>query len=98
MNKKFARLLFIVLLFACPFQIFAQQTLRIQVIQKSLDSLAKYVPGLNQKVFPGANNQALIPGICLIINIGFLDACFWNIGVSPDRGFSTKGKWAVLVN
>lgn len=50
MHKKFNRSLFIILLFLCPFQLFAQQNQRIQAIQKKLDSLAKSVPGLNQYV------------------------------------------------
>ncbi|MFI5139335.1 MAG: secretin and TonB N-terminal domain-containing protein [Sphingobacteriales bacterium] len=57
MYKKLTRIVFALLLFACPFQIFAQQTPRIQVIQKKLDSLAKTVPGLGQKVFLQVNGS-----------------------------------------
>jgi len=81
MYKKFTRLLFIVLLFACPFKIFAQQTPRIQVIQKRLDSLAKYVPGLNQKVFLQVNGsiQQYLLGISSSNNL--------SISVDPKLSF-----------
>jgi type IV pilus assembly protein PilQ len=50
MYKKLTEWLFVLLLFVCPFSIMAQQTSRVKVIQKKMDSLARTIPGLNQKV------------------------------------------------
>jgi type IV pilus assembly protein PilQ len=81
MDKKFTRLLFIFLLFACPFQIFAQQTPRIKAIQKKLDSLAEYLPGLNQKVTLQVNGsiQQYLLGISSSNNL--------SISVDPKLSF-----------
>ncbi|HEY8782398.1 MAG TPA: secretin and TonB N-terminal domain-containing protein [Mucilaginibacter sp.] len=81
MYKKFTRIVFALLLFACPFQIFAQQTPRIQVIQKKLDSLAKTVPGLNQKVSLQVNGsiQQYLAGISSSNNL--------SISVDPKLSF-----------
>src|ERR1035437_984371 len=58
MYKKITPLLlFVLLLFACSFKTFAQQTPRIPVTQKKLDSLARTVPGLSQKVFLQVNGS-----------------------------------------
>ncbi|MDB5018764.1 MAG: outD [Mucilaginibacter sp.] len=50
MYKKLTGWLFVLLLFVCPFSIMAQQTSRVKIIQKKMDSLARTIPGLNQKV------------------------------------------------
>lgn len=50
MYKKSTRILFILILFFVPFRLLAQQTSRIQAIQRKLDSLGRSLPGLNQKV------------------------------------------------
>jgi len=65
MYKKLTRTVLICLLFICPLQLLAQQTPRIVAIQKKLDSLAKTVPGLNQKVFLQINGsvQQYLSGI-----------------------------------
>jgi type IV pilus assembly protein PilQ len=81
MHKKFTRLLFILLLFICPLQIFAQQTARIQAIQNKLDSLARTVPGLNQKVYLQVNGtiQQYLLGISAANNL--------SISVDPKLSF-----------
>ncbi len=66
MYKKITRLLFILLLFLCPFTLLAQQNTRVQSLQKKLDSLSKSVPGLNQKVqllVTGTSIQQYLMGI-----------------------------------
>jgi len=65
MCKKIIRLILILLIFCCPFNLLAQQS-RIPVLQKKLDSLSKTVPGLTQKVqlqVVGGSIQQYLSGI-----------------------------------
>ncbi|HEY9001293.1 MAG TPA: hypothetical protein VIM89_08060 [Mucilaginibacter sp.] len=65
MLKTFIRPLLILAMLCCSVSLFAQQG-RIQVLQKRLDSLARIVPGLNQKVqlqIVGGSIQQYLSGI-----------------------------------
>ena len=83
MYKKFTRLLFVLLLFLCPFRILAQENPRLQAIQKKLDSLAKSAPGLKQNVqlqVVGAPVQQYLIGIANANNL--------SISVDPQLNFT----------
>jgi type IV pilus assembly protein PilQ len=83
MYKKLTRLLFFILLLSCPFRLLAQQSDRVQAIQKKLDSLSKTVPGLNQKV------QLQVAGASLqLYLIGISNANSISISVDPQLSFS----------
>jgi type IV pilus assembly protein PilQ len=83
MYKKLTRLLFFILLLSCPFRLLAQQSDRVQAIQKKLDSLSKTVPGLNQKV------QLQVVGASLqLYLIGISNANSISISVDPQLSFA----------
>ncbi|TWI98628.1 type II secretion system protein D (GspD) [Mucilaginibacter frigoritolerans] len=81
MIKKFTRLLLICFCLACSFSALAQQTPRIRTIQKKLDSLAKVLPGLDQKVSLQINGsvQQYLQGIAAANNL--------SISVDPKLSF-----------
>ncbi|MDB5008363.1 MAG: outD [Mucilaginibacter sp.] len=81
MYKKLTGWLFVLLLFVCPFSIMAQQTSRVKIIQKKMDSLARTVPGLNQKVSLQVNGsiQQYLLGISSSNNL--------SISVDPKLSF-----------
>src|SRR6185503_530972 len=82
MHKKFTRLIIISLVLLIPCKLLAQQG-RIQLIQKKLDSLAKTIPGLNQKVqlqVIGGTIQQYLLGISSSNNL--------SISVDPKLNFS----------
>src|SRR5579863_7467367 len=82
MHKKSNRLVLFTLLFLVPCTVLAQQD-RIQLLQKRLDSLAKTVPGLNQKVqlqVVGGTIQQYLLGISSSNNL--------SISVDPKLNFS----------
>src|SRR5882757_5933583 len=81
MHKKLTRLLFLLLIFMCPFKIWAQQNSRIQAIQKKLDSLSRSVPGLNQKV------QLFLNGSLQQYLLGISSANGLSISVDPKLTF-----------
>ncbi len=81
MIKKFTRLLILLLCLTCPFFVLAQQTPRIQSLQKKLDSLARMLPGLDQKVSLQINGsiQQYLQGIATANNL--------SISVDPKLSF-----------
>lgn len=79
--RTFLRLLFILFILTCPLRIWAQQTARIQVIQRRLDSLSKTVPGLNQKV------QLFLNGSLQQYLMGISSANGLSISVDPKLSF-----------
>ncbi|MDP9080013.1 MAG: type II and III secretion system protein [Bacteroidota bacterium] len=84
MHKRFTQLLFILLIFTCPLKIWAQQTARIQVIQRRLDSLSKTLPGLNQKV------QLFLNGSLQQYLLGISSANGLSISVNPKLSFQVN--------
>lgn len=82
MYKKSTRITFIILLFACPLKIWAQQTQRVQTIQRKLDSLSKTVPGLNQKV------QLMVTGISIQqYLVGLSSSNSLSLSIDPQLNF-----------
>ena len=81
MHKKLTRIIFLLLLFACPIGLLAQNT-RVQGIQKKLDSLSRTVPGLNQRVqlmVTGISVQQYLMGISSSNNL--------SISIDPQLNF-----------
>src|ERR1700712_4387441 len=81
MQKKLIRIIFILLLFICPLKMLAQQNIRIQAIQRKLDSLSKTVPGLNQKV------QLFLNGTLQQYLMGISSSNGLSISVDPKLSF-----------
>ena len=81
MYKRFTRLLFLIFILTCPLKIWAQQTTRIQTIQRRLDSLSKTLPGLNQKV------QLFLNGSLQQYLMGISSANGLSISVDPKLSF-----------
>ncbi len=86
MHKKYTHRLIIFLFLICPFYyLSAQQNLRVQAIQKKLDSLSKTVPGLNQKV------QLQVSGVTVQqYLLGIANANSVSISIDPQLNFTVS--------
>jgi type IV pilus assembly protein PilQ len=80
MYKKYTLILFLLFLWLAPCAVFAQQN-RIDAMQKKLDSLSAFVPGLKQNVQLQVNGsiQQYLSGIASVNNL--------NISVDPKLNF-----------